>query len=309
MRASKSSGPALICCAVVTSALLLAGCGAGSSPKSTADRALPTNNDAAGSAMQAAPNPAAKAPSAAQGKTTLTGVQIPASGQAISYTADLKVQAKDVTAAANQAKGYVLAAGGYVATETGSTDPASANLSFRVPAANYSTVLTQLTDKLGKRLSLQQNAQDKTQEVADVASRVKSAQATLDTFKRLLSKANTIGDVLNVEQEISTREADLESLQARQKALAQETLYSTITLAVEGMGTPPPAKKHHSQNGFAAGLSNGWDAFTALLSGLAAGLGWLLPFLILAVVVGVPALVVRRRLQTRRKPPAPDPAP
>jgi len=307
MRASKSYGPALVFCAVAGSALLLAGCGAGSSGKASSDAAGSAPRAAAPGAVEAAPNAGGK--SAPTGKTSLSGVQIPASGQAIAYTADLRVQARNVVAAANQAKGYVLAAGGYVATETGTTDPGSASLSLRVPAASYTTVLNQLTDRLGKRLWLQQHAEDKTQDVADVASRVRSAQATLDSFKRLLSKANTIGDVLNVEQEISTREADLESLQARQKALAQETSYSTITLAIQGPGAPPPPKKHHS-SGFGAGLSNGWHAFIAVVDALAVAVGWLAPFLILAAIVGVPAYLIRRRLRERfggrGEPPEPE---
>jgi len=284
MRRHVFVGPARLCCAAAVSALLLAGCaGSGSSSKS-----------AAGSAAdrRAAPAVGAAEPATAPPKAGgLAEVKLPA-GQAISYTADLQVRATNVTAAANQAKGYVLAAGGYVATETGMTDPPSASLSFEVPSARYTQVLGQLTDRLGTRLSLQQKSEDLTQQVADVDSRVKSAQATLDTFKKLLNRANTIGEVLNVEQEISTREADLESLQARQKALAQQTSYSTITLALQSRATSP-VNKHHS--GFTGGLSSGWDAFTAFLGGVAQVTGWLLPFAALAVVLGLPVLLIRRR--------------
>ena len=55
-------------------------------------------------------------------------------------------------------------------------------------------------------------------QVADVDSRLKSAQAALDSLRTLLKKADTIGQVLQVEREISDREADLESLQASRRS-------------------------------------------------------------------------------------------
>src|SRR5919204_1837253 len=113
-------------------------------------------------------------------------------------------------------------------------------------------VLAQLgSSRIGRRVSQRQQAQDVTQQVADVASRVKSAQATLATFRKLLDRAHSVNDVVTLEDEISTREADLESLQARQKSLSEQTTYATVTLRLEG--TVVAHHGHKKSGGFTGG--------------------------------------------------------
>jgi Domain of unknown function (DUF4349) len=141
-----------------------------------------------------------------------------------------------------------------------------------------------------------------TQEVADVASRVKSAHATLASFRRLLDRAHSVSDVVRLEQEIASRESDLESLQARQKSLSEQTGYATVTLRLNG--TTVTRREHHNAKGFAGGVSSGWHAFTVFVTGLALVVGWLLPFLGVAVLIGLPALWIwRRRRAARSTPP------
>jgi Domain of unknown function (DUF4349) len=221
-----------------------------------------------------------------------------APAQAIVYTADLTVRAGNVARSAADAKSIVTAAGGYVGNENAAEDPGSrpsATLTFKIPSARYQGVLDQLgSSRIGARVSLRQQADDVTQEVADVTSRVKSAKATLASFRKLLGKAESVDDVVQLEQEISTREADLESLQARQKALSEQTSYATVTLRLEG--TAVTHHGHKRAGGFAGGISTGWRAFTAFLGGLTLVLGWTLPFLGLAALIGLPTWwIVRRR--------------
>jgi hypothetical protein len=231
-------------------------------------------------------------------------VRLAPTTRAIVYTADLTVRSGDVDRAAATAKSLVAAAGGYVGTENTTRSPGvrpAATITFRIPSARYQDVLDRLGG-IGTRESLRQQADDVTEEVADVTSRVASAKATLASLRKLLGRASGIDDVVRLEQEISTREADLESLQARQKSLASQTSYATVTLRLEG--TAPVSRPHRSRTGFAGGLSSGWNAFTAFLGGLTLVVGWLLPFLCLAAVVALPVLWWRRR-RTARRPDAP----
>jgi hypothetical protein len=285
-------------------ALLLVGCSGSEQSKPTSE-ARPAR---AGAPQAADAGSAAGSAAKQRGGAQATGGGTPAGdqlnvpspvGRSVVYTADLRVRAKSVESAATRAKQLVTLAGGYVENETGSSEPVSANLTFKVPADRYTTVLDQLTGQLGTKLSVQQQAEDVTEQVADVDSRVKSAQATLQTFRKLLSRANTVGEVLSVEQEITQREADLESLQARQKSLAQRTRYATVALQLEAPGKEPSKQP---RGGFIGGLTSGWNAFTAFLSGVATMIGWLLPFLALAAVIALPAW---RLLRGRRRPAAP----
>ncbi|NED58087.1 DUF4349 domain-containing protein, partial [Micromonospora aurantiaca] len=73
-------------------------------------------------------------------------------------------------------------AGGYVEQESSSSDPARSQITLKIPSDRYSGVLDQLSTQLGTKLSLSQEAEDVTGEVADVDARVRSAKATLESF-------------------------------------------------------------------------------------------------------------------------------
>ncbi len=271
---------------MLAAALVLAGCSGGGAdgPASTVR----------GGNAAALPK---QAPPADSGADRAESVRL-APAQAIIYSADLTVRAGDVARAAADARGITLAAGGYVGSENAVDDAgshSSSTLVLKVPPARYQSVLDQLgSARIGRRVSLRQRSDDVTEQVADVASRVKSAQATLASFRKLLGRARDISDVVRLEQEISSRESDLESLQARQKSLGAQTAYATVTLRLEG---PPAATpRHHKKaSGFGRGASGGWHAFTAFVRGLGLVVGWLLPFLGLAALVGLPAWWLWRR--------------
>ena len=147
--------------------------------------------------------------------------------------------------------------------------------------------------------------QDVTETVIDVDSRVKSAQASVERIRALLSEATTIGEVVRIESELSRREADLESLLAQQRVLADQTEMATLSvtvLAPEAVDTAP-----EDEEGFVAGLERGWDAFVNVVVVALTTIGVLLPFLVVGGLIALPLLLAWRR----RRPidhPAPDPS-
>ena len=87
--------------------------------------------------------------------------------------------------------------------------------------------------------------------------------------------------MVSVEGELSRRTTELESLQARQRALAGQVNYATITLQLKADRAAAPAPPA-DRGGFAGGLRDGWHAFTAALGWVLTAVGALLPFLLLA---------------------------
>lgn len=235
--------------------------------------------------------------SGARGGAAAQPQPLPPAGRAVVYTATMRIRAEDVDASATRAKQLVSAAGGYVEHESGSSDPPGSTIALKIPSDRYAGVLDQLSRRLGTRLSVSQQADDVTGEVADVDSRVRSAKAALASFRKLLDKATTVGEIIDVEQEIASREADLESLQARQKALGQSTQYATVTVTLEAAATP--ARHHGDRGGFVGALGDGWHAFTGFLGGVAVVFGWLLPFLVTAAIIVAPIVAYRNRRRGR----------
>lgn len=176
----------------------------------------------------------------------------------------------------------------------------TATLVLKVPPAALARVLRELSG-LGHEVSRSLSTRDVTSEVADVRSRVVSARKAIHRLRVLYNQAGKVANVIAIEQELSVREADLESLEAQSRALTNETSDATITLALlvaHKHATAPPAKHTH---GFLGGLISGWHAFVRGASWLVTALGAVLPFAALILVLALIARALRRR-STRRVP-------
>jgi Domain of unknown function (DUF4349) len=325
-RPSPVTAPGL---ALVTIAVLaaLAGCssGAGSSgaisaPASAGAVAAPASA-AASSAPQASAAGPASGGSAAAGAVSAAGAPQDTSaryvpdGQQLVYTAELTVRAKNVGAALSTATSIVTAAGGYVSTENssgaGAGQPASsatATVTLKIPAAVYPATLARLTGTgLGTQLSLRQQAQDVTQQVADVGSLVASDQAAITQLRALLKDAGSVNDLLNVQDQINTETSGLEAMLAQQQALDHETADATVTLTLVGPKAVVKARakqKPAPPPGLASGLTGGWRAFRLTIDWLLAFIGAVAPFAAVVAVIGGAVWWARRRVAHRGRTPA-----
>jgi hypothetical protein len=279
-------------------------------------------NAAVGSAVpQANGDAAAKSGSG----SNVSNAKLP--NRSLIITAGLQVKTDDAAAAAQRAQIVAEGAGGYVAGESigsgqqgmpssspsgpadsggstsspatlpdvsGSSGSTQALLVLRVPPQSVDSVLKALAGK-GSVTYQSRNATDATGQVADVASRVTSAQAAIAELRTLIDKAASMNDLISLEQALSQRESDLESLEAQQKSLSDQVQYATITVGYFSQGAPvaPPAV----HTGFLKGLTVGWHGFLDVVRALLAAIGWLLPFLVIVAVLWWP---VRRLVRIMR---------
>jgi len=251
--------------------------------------------------------PAAAAGKAAQGSLPGRSASLTALGPpAVIRTASLTVRAANVQTAASQATHLAGLAGGYVSAEHTALSPKRSmesviNIQFKVPAAAYQTTLTAL-GRLGTRLGESQQAQDVTQTVADVSSRVASAQAAIAQLRRLLTRAGSVSGLLSVQDQINQEEASLEALQSQQRALAGETTFATISMVI--VSAPLVHHHHHhakkAAGGFLGGLTAGWHALRTVVGAVLTATGALLPFAIILALVALAAYAARRRLARRK---------
>ena len=195
-----------------------------------------------------------------------------------------------------------------LSSETAKVNPdhpsdATASVQLKIPVAAYSATLGELGHRLGSQLALQQQAQDVTQQVADVNSQVTSDQAAIAQLRALLSHAGSVGDLLSVQNQINQEESNLESMQAQQRALSHQTSYATVTLTILGPKAKPVLHRPKAPPTLAGGFGAGWHALRVAVSWTLAFLGAIAPF---AVVLAVAGYVVYRgrRWLTRRRPAA-----
>ena len=233
--------------------------------------------------------------------------------QQIIYTAQLTVRAKNVDSAVAGATRIVTAAGGYVSSENAASDPdhpasATATIELKIPVTAYQQTLASLSGgSLGTQLSLRQQAQDVTQQVADVNSQVTSDLAAIAQLRQLLAHAGSVGELLDVQNQINQQEAQLEGMQAQQRALDHETSFATLTLTILGPRAVPRPAKAAPPPGLGKGLSGGWHAFKLTIDWLLAILGAIAPFAAVLAILAFAGWRLRRRVARPAGPPAPEP--
>jgi hypothetical protein len=264
-----------------------------------------------GAAAAGTPTAASGAAGTGGSAQSASSARLAPASQQIVYTTQLTVRARSVGAAVTRTTSIVIGDGGYVSAENASSDPgnpdhAAATVEVKIPVAEYAQALSQLSAGLGTQLSLQQQAQDVTEQVADVGSRVASDEAAIAQLRALLRHAGSVSDLLTVQEQINSEESDLESLQAEQSALNHETTYATVTVTILGPQAKPVVKhaKAAPPPGFSGGLSGGWRAFRTAVSWLFAIIGAVAPFAAVAAALGYLVYWLRRRLAQRGRAPA-----
>jgi hypothetical protein len=271
-------------------AALLTGCTAGGGEES-ATSADPGSAAAPAelSAPGAADTPAAALPDA--GTPALARADL--AGSAVVRTAELGVRVDDVRAAADDAARLVREAGGDVAAEradaSAARDVAGAELTLRVPPERFDELVGRLA-ALGDERSRAVSTEEVGDQLVDLESRLTTQRASVARVQALLAQAVNLGEVVQVEAELTRRTADLESLQARLAALQEQVQLSTVVLRLD---TADDALVAAGPTGFSDGLRGGWTALLASLTVLATVTGALLPFAPLAVI-GLLVLRVRR---------------
>jgi Domain of unknown function (DUF4349) len=215
------------------------------------------------------------------------------------HNATDQMQAPDVDAALNRVTTAVQQAGGdLVSADAELADPRARHIhaAFEVPPEHFDAVLHMLPT-IGKILSNQVSTQDVTGQVVDLDARLAAARTSADRLRGLLAQSANVNDLLSVEQALSQRESEVESLTAQDNAIKGQVAHATITLdiAPEPAPVPKPPAPHHGHPSFGAGLGTGVSAFVGGGEAVLAAFGFLLPFLALAALVGGFVLVLRRR--------------
>jgi hypothetical protein len=149
--------------------------------------------------------------------------------------------------------------GGFVAnsqTQSGgaSGGPPRGTVTLQVPEASFSAVLKE-AQSLGRTSQLTTKATNVTGKYVDLQSRITALQASRQQYLTIMTKANSIGDVLAVQAQLNELQSQIEQLQGQLNLLSSETTYSTWTMTLR---EPTPA--HHQQVAHrSSSLAKAWD--------------------------------------------------
>ena len=227
--------------AALVTGLAVACAGATTGPAGVAPAQPPAGQAGRGELQYGAPADAAKGGQGGGLNSGVLGV-LYQSDKVLVLTAQLQLRSADPWAVSQHIQQIAKGVNGDVigVNQSGTGDTKSATVTVRVPNDAFDGVLAQIRAIEGADLqSAQMSGEDKTEQFIDLDARLKAKQQEEARYLTLLAKANTVDDILKVDQVLSNVRAQIEQLQGQLNALKNRSSMATITASISTAAALP----------------------------------------------------------------------
>jgi hypothetical protein len=227
-------------------------------------------------------------------------------GPSIAIEARATLRTEDVRTAVDGVTGVVARRGGHVASADidyapdgggDDADESRAILVLAIPPEELAAVVDAM-EELGTVVAYDQLAEDVTDRLIDLDSRIANVRVSVARVRALLDAATDIQGIVRLESELTEREIELETLLASQRQLEDRVAMSTLT--VEVVPAPPDVfaavrrEFEAPQPGVLEAAADGWGAFVGGAYAVVLVLAVAIPFVMAAVLLVFAALWTRR---------------
>ncbi len=167
-------------------------------------------------------------------------------------------------------------------------------LVVKVPPGSVDRLLSGLDDS-GTVQSINQSAQDVTEQLVNLDVRIQNARQSVANVREFMDRTENLIELVTLEAELTRRQTELEQLEAQQRNISDRVQLSTITIEVVPTASIPDAVAEQDRS-IADAFRSGWDAFVTVLFGIGIVLAATLPFLISSLLLVLVAwMIIRRR--------------
>ena len=184
--------------------------------------------------------------------------------------------------------------GSILSSET--SGPAAGSLTLRIPASRFDRALGQLRS-LGDVASSSVTGRDVTAQYIDYQAHLEILRARRTVLLRLMNQATTIGETISVENVLNDVELQIDQIEGQLRFLDAQVAESTIEVDLQEQHAAHAAAIAASVHN--PSLHRAFDraiqGLLAVLATVIVGLGYLVPVSILAGIVLVIVMLVRRR--------------
>jgi hypothetical protein len=223
---------------------------------------------------------------------------ISAIDRSVIRSAYITLETEDFTEAVTEVERIVQARKGFLDNWSRSSNDAGEAWAYfatiRVPNTSLDQTLAEL-QVLGNVTQLELVSSDVTTQVLDFDARIKSLTESIDRLGKLLESATTTSELIEIENALAQRQAELESLQVQSDYLNSQVDYSTIGLSLYLKDRGPQAEPQN----FLEGIQYGFEALVAFFAGSLVTAGYVVPWLILFIPMALVAIFLIRRLVKR----------
>jgi hypothetical protein len=155
-------------------------------------------------------------------------------GTYVVRTGRLRLEVTDLAVAVDGGRRSIAALGGYVggSEERHAAEGGWASVTYRIPVARWEDALAGLRE-LGRVIDLNTESADVTNEVVDLEARLANLRTTEAAFQAIMQRAETIPDVIKVQEELTAVRGQIERLTAQRDSLANRAALATLTVMFE----------------------------------------------------------------------------
>ena len=236
------------------------------------------------------------------GSATSADTPAVSDGQKLIRRVRLTAETEDYTAFMNSLNDRINELGGYVEELDANTSGSrpNADMTIRIPADRLDTLVTHIdgASNVTWRSESQENV---TLQYVDTESRIKALHTEEERLLALLEKAESLTDILQIEDRLGEVRYELESASSSLRTLANKVDYATVTLSVRQVETYTPTQEEGFWSGIGTGFVASANGVWTFLKNLFRGLIIALPYLaLIGVVVLVVLLCIRLSLRGKK---------
>ncbi len=269
-------------------------------PRSSGDAGSQQGQAPSGQGSSSAPQPSGS-PVPAGGEKTTTD-------RMIVYNMQMSMEVEDTTTAMESVATIAERQGGFVVNSNFRYEGERkvSVITIKVPSLNYQDALVELRRLAVKVENEDSKSQDVTEEYSDLGAQLRNQEASEAQYLVLLKKAESIDEILKVQERVSNTRKEIERIKGRMTFLERTTDMASITI---NLFARVAAQRADPKTGIPAGWQKVTDAFDesfVFLGNLATVLGMIIAFSWWLILLGGAAAIVWR---FRRPPSAPQSLP
>jgi hypothetical protein len=215
-------------------------------------------------------------------------------------TGSMTLEVPAIDQALLKARTAILGLGGYISgsEQSNDGDRAMASITYRFPAARWEDALDALRGLATKVVGLKTATDEVTGQVLDLGARIDNLKSTERALQAIMVKAVKIQDILDVQNQLTSVQGQIEELSTQQARLKDQAAMSTLTVLFQA---PAVAAVKETTKGWDPGTE--FDRAVSQLLGLGQGLAtaaiWL-GIVVLPVLVGLAFVLLFLTVIVRR---------
>lgn len=225
------------------------------------------------------------------------------SDRKLTRTVDLRMETQNFVDLTAKIESEVIMTGGYIQTSaiSGEDKGSSGRLAtyvLRIPAAKLDDFLAKIkTD--GNVLSQSNKIDDITLQYSDTETRLASLRIEQETLMGLLERAETIEDIITIQDRLTNIRWQVESYEAQKRLMDNQVEYSVLNISLAEVKDLTPVEAENYLTEAARRFNQAWKDFVKGIRTFSLDLISAAPMLILLLVLAIIAWILIARSRSR----------